>query len=92
MYITIRKYHTSKTQEAIDRAQNEFAPKISIMPGFKNYYVMSPEEGVMVSISMFDSEAQAAAASAMAKDWIEENAKDLFSNLEVLAGEMVVSK
>jgi heme-degrading monooxygenase HmoA len=45
-------------------------------PGFVAYAVGSTEDGFLISISIWDSEEQAQAATAMAADWVEEHLQE----------------
>lgn len=45
-------------------------------PGFVAYGIGSTQDGFLISISIWDSEAQAEAATAVSADWVEEHLLD----------------
>ena len=55
------------------RAVDEFAPLISDRPGFQGYWVVDAGEGVIATITVFETEESAMDSTAAAAGWIREN-------------------
>lgn len=95
MYISVRKYKTDPalTGEVIRRVDEGFAPLIAAGPGFVKYYCFRNAEGIVSSISIFDSEEQAEESNRMAAHWVRKNLSDLLPQPpEIIAGELLVNQ
>ncbi|HJQ73353.1 MAG TPA: hypothetical protein VJ814_00590 [Gaiellaceae bacterium] len=76
------------TTEVARRAVEEFAPTLRDQPGFQGYWAVDAGEGVLATITVFDSEDAAAASTAAAATWVQENVATLVpSPPRVTAGE-----
>ena len=70
-----------------------FLPIISKLDGFVAYYWIDAGDNVMVSTSVFESQAGAEASTAAAKDYVAENLAELLPNPpQITAGEVVATK
>jgi hypothetical protein len=93
MYASIRRYKVSSVDEVVRRASEGFVPLISQGPGFMAYYIVDAGEGVVASISLFETQAGAEESNRMAADWVKENIAPLVSGPpEITAGEVRVHK
>jgi len=81
MHTVIRRYQgVQNPAEVARRAVEEFAPTLRDQPGFQGYWVVDAGEGVLATISVYDSEETAADSSAAAATWVQENLPNLVPN------------
>lgn len=93
MYASIRRYKVSSVDEVVQRASAGFVPLISQGPGFIAYYILDAGDGVVASISLFETQAGAEESDRMAASWVQENIAPLVSGPpEITAGEVKVHK
>ena len=97
MHATIRRYEgidQSRTDELVKNADENLLPRLSEMPGFEGYYLIEAENGVMSSISFFDTPAQADESTRVAATWVREEKleKALPNPPKITGGEVVVHK
>jgi hypothetical protein len=92
MYASIRRYQATATvDELVQRVNEGFLPLISQAPGFLAYYVVEAADGMVASISLFETQAGAEASNQLAATWVSENlARMVASPAEVTAGEVRV--
>jgi hypothetical protein len=58
MYATIRRYEgvdESRTAEITSKAKEDLIPRLSELPGFSGYFLFEPANGVLTSISLFET-------------------------------------
>lgn len=78
MYTVIRRYQdVADTTEVARRAVEEFAPQLRDQPGFQGYWVVDAGDGVLATISVFDSEDAAVESNAAAATWVQQNIANL---------------
>lgn len=83
---------TSGTAEEVARTAEEgMLPIFRDKPGFVSYRLVSAEDDTIISISRWDSGAQAAAASEAAASWVAENLADKISLERNYTGEVLIS-
>jgi len=89
VYTVIRRYEgVTDPDEVLRRASGEFAAMLADKPGFQGYWVVKGDGGVLASISVFDTQAQAEESTAAAAGWVRENLGELVPNPpQVTAGE-----
>ncbi|HEY5694843.1 MAG TPA: hypothetical protein VIR14_10060 [Gaiellaceae bacterium] len=89
MYTVIRTYKdVADTTQVARRAIDEFAPQLRDLPGFQGYWVVDAGDGVLATITAFDSEEAAVGSNAAAATWVQENIPNLVpSPPRVTAGE-----
>jgi hypothetical protein len=97
MYATIRRYdgiNPSRRDELITKVDETFMPRLSELPGFGGYHVIEAGNGVMSSISFFESKAQADESTRIAANWVrDEKLETLLPNPpKVTDGEVVLQK
>jgi heme-degrading monooxygenase HmoA len=92
MYVAIRRYEgidQASAEELFRRVNDGFAPLVSGLPGFVSYYALDAGDGVLASISVFESREQAEESTSAAADWVRQNLADLVQNPpQVTAGEV----
>jgi hypothetical protein len=81
MYAAVRRYEGIKDDAEAGRLVGEsFVPLLQHVPGFIAYYWIDAGDGVMASLSLFESKAGADKSVEIAHEWIVENAPSLFPN------------
>jgi hypothetical protein len=79
--------------ELMRRVKEGFVPIISQGTGFMAYYAINAGDGVVASISVFETQAGAEESNRMAADWVKQNLASLLPTPpEITAGEMGVYK
>jgi len=89
MYTVIRRYQdVADTAEVARRAVAEFAPQLRDQPGFQGYWVVDAGDGVLATITVYETEEAADESTAAAATWVQENVPNLVpSPPRVTAGE-----
>ena len=75
MFATIRRYESidqSRTSELVKKADETLLPSLSELPGFSGYYLIEAGDGVMSSISFFDTSEHADESTRVASNWVRE--------------------
>ena len=94
MYATMRKYRGMRSvAEAAKRAEKDLAPVLKKLSGFQGYYIMDCGDGVVVSVSVFDTRESALASNEKAAAFVKSKLADLVGDAkpEISAGEVRVS-
>ena len=97
MFATVRRYEgigTSDKDQLTKKVGESLAPRLSELPGFGGYFLIDTGEGVMSSISLFDTATQAKDSSRVASDWVrDEKLERILQNPpKVTDGEVIVHK
>ena len=97
MHATVRRYDgidQNRRDEIIKKVDETFVPRLSDMPGFGGYYLIEAGNGVMSSISFFDSSAQADESTRIATTWVRDEKLEtaLPNPPKVTEGEVVLQK
>ena len=81
MHASIRKYRidTDAVAALKFRVEDGFVPIISKLPGFVSYMVVDAGDGVVASISIFESEEAAEQSNAAAAAWVKESLSDVIT-------------
>ena len=95
MYGTIRRYDvtdTTRSSELVDKVNDRLVPKLSELPGFNGFFLIDAGNGIMSSVSFFDTEAHAEESTQVASDWVRESElqKMLPTPPKITIGEVVV--
>jgi hypothetical protein len=89
MYASIRRYKTTSVDELIRRVQAGFLPLISNAPGFVAYYGVDAGDGVVASVSIFETQAGAEESNRLAAEWVKGNIAMLVAGTpEITVGEV----
>jgi hypothetical protein len=75
MHAILRRYEgveSSRTVELTRKTDDELIPKLKELPGFSGYYLIEAGNGVMTSISLFDTAEQADKSSRIASSWVRD--------------------
>jgi hypothetical protein len=97
MFATIRRYEgvdKSRTDELVKNADETLKPSLSELPGFSGYYLIDTGDGVMTSVSFFDTSAHADESTKIASVWVREQKLDtaLPNAPRITSGEIVVQE
>lgn len=78
MFITVRKYNLKHSYaEVRDAVVQGLIPILREAPGFQDYWALECDDGDFVGISIFDTEANANAATGRTVVWVKEHIKTL---------------
>lgn len=96
MYSSIRRYTTNPKDAAaiIDLIkQGNIEKRIGALPGFIAYYIVNCGDGTLLTINVFDDQADAEQSNAIAAEWVKEYVlpKYSLSPPEITVGEVVLS-
>ena len=84
MHVTIRRYDgidPNRTVELTDKVNETLVPKLSEMQGFKGYYLIEGENGVLSSLGLYETAAQADESTKVASTWVrDEKLETAFPN------------
>ena len=97
MFATVRRYEgidASKNAELTKKVNETLAPRLSKLPGFGSYFLIDTGNGVMSSIGLFDTSAQANESTRVASEWVRDEKLEsiLVNPPKVTAGEVIVHK
>ena len=97
MHATIRRYEgidKARTDELTKKVGESYLPRVSKLDGFRGYYLIETNDGVMSSISFFDTMAQADESTRLSATWVRDEKLDtiLPSPPKVTGGEVIVNK
>jgi hypothetical protein len=76
MFATIRRYESvdqSRTDEIVKNLDEGLMPKLAAMPGFSGYYLIEAGNGVLSSVSIFETSETAEESSGVAAEWVRDN-------------------
>jgi hypothetical protein len=97
MHATIRRYESidqSRKGEVLKKVDETLVPTLSELPGFNGYSVIDAGDGVMTSVGLFDTAAQADVSTRVAGSWLREQKLEtaLPSPPKITSGDVVVHK
>jgi hypothetical protein len=97
MHATIRRYDgidVARTAELTRRIDTSLVPKLSKLEGFKGYYLIEAGDGVMSSLGLFESAAQADESTRVTASWVREEKLDtvLPNPPKITTGKVVAHK
>jgi hypothetical protein len=75
MHATVRRYEgfdVSRTDELTKKVNEKLIPSLSKLQGFSGYYLIEAGNGVMTSVSLFDTSAHADESTRLASDWVRD--------------------
>ena len=97
MHATSRRYHgvdQNRTVELTGKVNESLVPKLSKLDGFKGYYLIEAGNGVMSSLGLFETPAQAEESTKVASSWVrDEKLETAFPNPpKITSGKVVAHK
>ena len=79
MQATIRRYEgvdAARTNEVVERVNETLVPQLRELPGFSGYYVIDAGNGVISSVSLFETSEQAEESTKLVAEWITDESLD----------------
>src|SRR5579864_4118770 len=73
MHATIRRYEgvdATRTNEVVGKVNETLVPELRKLPGFAGYYLVEADNGVMTSLGLFETSAQADESTKFVAQWI----------------------
>ena len=97
MHVSIRRYESidqSRKGELVKKVDEQLLPTLSELPGFNGYSLIDAGDGVITSVSFFESAAQADESTRLAANWLREQKLDavLSTSPKITSGNVVVHK
>ena len=96
MHATIRRYEgvdQNRTVELTGKVNETFVPRLSKLPGFKGYYMLEAGNGVLSSLGLFETAAQADESTTLAATWVrEEKLESAFPNPPKITSGKIVAQ
>jgi hypothetical protein len=97
MFATVRRYEgidASKIEQLKKSVDESLAPKLSKLPGFSSYFLIDTGNGVVSSVGVFDTSAQANESTRLASEWVrDQKLEEILQNPpKVTDGEIIVHK
>jgi hypothetical protein len=95
MFATIRRYESvdqARTSELVKKTDETLVPSLTELPGFSGYSLIEAGNGVLSSISYFDTAAHADESTRLASNWVrEQKLETVLPNApKITSGEVVV--
>ena len=75
MHATIRRYEgvdATRTNELTVKINEKLVPELRKLPGFAGYYLVEADNGVMTSLGLFETPAQADESTKFVAQWIRD--------------------
>jgi hypothetical protein len=95
MHATIRRYEgvdAARTSELVDKVNETLVPQLRELPGFSGYYLIDAGNGVLSSLGLFETPAQADASTKLVTKWItDENFDKAIPNAPKITSGKVVA-
>src|SRR5690349_1621624 len=79
MHAIVRSYDgvdQSKTDELARKVNESLLPRLNKLPGFNGYFLIDAGSGVMSSVGLFDTSAQADESSRIVSNWLRDEKLD----------------
>jgi hypothetical protein len=97
MHATVRRYEgvdRGRTDELVKKVDETLLPRLSKLPGFEGYYLIDTGDGVMSSIGLFDTSAQADESTRVAATWVRDEKLEMAlpNPPKITGGEVIVHK
>ena len=97
MHASIRRYESidqSRKSELVKKVDETLLPKLTDLPGFNGYSLIDAGDGVMTSVSFFDTAAQADESTRISSSWVREQKLEtaLPTAPKITTGPLVVNK
>ena len=97
MYATIGRYEgvdRNRTDELRKKVGETLLPRLGKTDGFRGYYLIEATDGVMSSVSFYETPEQAEKSSGFAADWVRDEKLEtaLPNPPKVTFGEVIMKK
>ncbi|MFQ5932032.1 MAG: hypothetical protein ACE5MM_06475 [Nitrospiraceae bacterium] len=92
MFISVRRYQGAKDVAELARRAEDFAAILKDLPGFKGYYALDAGDGIVASVTIFDSKEMALQSNEKAVAEVKKTMAVLLPEPpEITAGEAMVA-
>jgi hypothetical protein len=95
MHATIRRYEgvdATRTNEVTGKVKETLVPQLRELPGFAGYYLIEADNGVLSSLGLFETAAQADESTKVVSKWInDENFASAIPNAPKITSGKVVA-
>jgi hypothetical protein len=95
MHATIRRYEgvdAARTNELTGKVNEKLVPELRKLPGFSGYYLIEAGNGVLSSLGLFETAAQADESTKIVAQWIrDENFDSAIPNAPKITSGKVVA-
>ena len=95
MHATIRRYEgvdPARTSEITGKVNETLVPKLRELPGFSGYYLIDAGNGILSSLGLFETLAQADESTKLVSKWIsDENFTSVIPNAPKITSGKVVA-
>jgi hypothetical protein len=97
MFATIRRYEgvdESRSSELTSKVNDKLIPRLNELPGFSGYFLFQPANGVLTSISLFETSTQVDESNRVAAKLLQdENLHSIMPTPpKVTTGELIAHK
>lgn len=93
MHALMMKCQVVQPEEVVQKIRDVFEPQISQQPGFVAFFAVQSEKGELFSVSVFETESQAQAASELLLSFLAQSHRSEYVQPpETSTGEIVTSK
>jgi hypothetical protein len=94
MYATVRRYEgidKVRSEEVTRKVASSLLPSLRELPGFGGYYLIDAGGGVLTSVGLFETSAQAHESTRLAARWVREQKLEdaLPSTPKITAGPVI---
>jgi len=94
MHATIRRYDgfdAARTDEVADKVKETLVPQLRELSGFAGYYLIDAGNGIISSVSLFETSEQAAESTSVVSKWVsDENLASAIPNApKITTGKIV---
>jgi hypothetical protein len=96
MHATIRRYEgvdAARTNEIVGGVNETLVPRLRELPGFSGYYLVEAGNGVLSSVSLFETRDQTDESTKLVEKWVtEENFGQAMPNAPKITSGKVVAQ
>jgi len=96
MHATIRRYEgvdATRMNEIADKVNETLVPQLRELPGFAGYFLIKADNGVVSSLSLFETPEQADESTKVVTNWIgDENFNTAIPNAPKITSGRVVAQ
>ena len=96
MHATIRRYEgvdATRMNEIADKVNETLVPQLRELPGFAGYFLIKADNGVVSSLSLFETPEQADESTKIVTNWIgDENFNTAIPNAPKITSGKVVAQ
>ena len=94
MHAIVRSYEgidQTKTSEVARKVNESLLPRLNKLPGFNGYFLIDAGSGVMTSVGLFDTSAQADESTRIVSNWVRDEKLDaaLPNSPKIVTGKVV---